>query len=99
MPDMTDDWMDPPNRGGFGFDRAKYEADRRAKPFIIQRAKRRIVSFMGRPPPPDWDTWSAHTTAEERDAELKRLKSPHPMWQLRPRNRDTRGHIREPYGP
>lgn len=80
MADHTDDWMHPQMS-------SRWQAsDRKAdpRPFLIQRQRRVICSWVGSGPPTEWDLWSSHKTREERDAELKRLRADHPAWRLRP---------------
>ena len=72
-PDMTDDWMNPPKREAYVHTRQKYPR------FLIQR-KRRLDYF----PFEKWDVWESFETRTERDAELAKLRTEHPVWLLRP---------------
>lgn len=99
MPDFDDDWMHPEYNNTVYTDSRKEREERLAKNrFVIQRQRRIICSFHGEPPT-TWEVWSEHPSEKERDSELARLHKEHPSWRLRPRNRDFRGRIREPYGP
>lgn len=94
--DYDDDWMHPDRAVAYVYDRAKVEADLRAKPFLIQRQRVIQCTWVGDGPPTQWDEWDRFSTKRERDAEIARLRKEHPAWQLRARELDSFGRMREP---
>ena len=94
MPDLTDDWMNPP--ASRSWSSASIDADRRKKPFLIQRQRVIQCTWVGDEPPTQWDEWGRFETREERDAALRRLREEHPLWRLRARELDPFGRVCEP---
>lgn len=78
MPDMTDDWMNPPTSISW-----QSNSDARPRPFLVERKAAIICTFVGRRPT-EWKRYSTHETRGTRDAELARLREDHPAWRLRP---------------
>ena len=77
MPDMTDDWMNPPTSVSWA-----QKPPINAMRYFIQR--QRAITVSGNVSAIyQWDVWSEHDTAEERDAALERLRAEHPAWRLR----------------
>lgn len=85
MPDLDDDWMNPPPPVVY---RARDPQD--VPKFLIQRARKR-TTFGDPGYIIEWDYWSGHATAKERDAELKKLREAHPVWRLRKADLDHLG--------
>ena len=96
MPDPDDDWMQPRPSVSYSFDRVAAEKRRLESPFLIQREKVIQCSWAGEGPPTAWNEWSRHSTKEDRDVELARLRKEHPAWHLRARQLDGRGRMLEP---
>lgn len=72
-PDMTDDWMNPPKREQLSITQRSYPR------YLIQR-QRRLDYF----PFKEGALWRSFDTRDERDAELAKLRTEHPVWLLRP---------------
>ncbi len=78
--DYTDDWMNP--KASHVWAPRKPE-DKMV--YAILRAKKTIV--FGDPGHIiEWEEWSKFDTAEERNAELDKLKEKHPLWRLKERD-------------
>ncbi len=95
MPDHTDDWMNPPTSSR-AWSSAEIEADRRRRPFLIQRQRVIVCSWRGDGPPTRWDEWARFETKAERDKELALLRKEHPAWRLRARELGAFGRVRQP---
>lgn len=76
---MSDDWMNPKPVEWSTTDHDKY---RRENPHAILR-ERALITF-GTGGVTQWDVWSRHPTAKERDEALDKLSREHPMWHLKP---------------
>lgn len=87
MPDLDDDWMHP-SYSSVGWSMKDAEEVRRKRPFLIQRERVIVCTWMGDGPPRRWDEWASFETKEKRDEELARLRKEHPAWHLRARHLD-----------
>lgn len=81
MSDQTDDWMNPPTSVGWNFTPPQPgEVE-----YLIERRRATMVSgpsaYIY-----SWGLWSKHDTSAARDAELTKLRTAHPVWQLRARD-------------
>lgn len=77
MPDMTDDWMNPPTSRMW----TATMPDNKTV-FLIERESR-VITFGD--PLTEWKEWERFDTAEARDTALARLRAEHPVWSLRSR--------------
>jgi hypothetical protein len=96
MSDRDDDWMIPWNRQSVGHSTNYAKELRLKRPFLIQREKVIMCTWVGDGPPRQWDLWASFETKEERDAALAKLRQDHPAWHLRARHLDSLGRIVEP---
>lgn len=81
--DMTDSWMHP-YASSVAWESPKYE---NKTEFFIERCKRLICH--GTPGFVDnWTTWAIYPTEKERDEAMAELTAEHPMWHLRPTQRN-----------